>query len=118
MLSNEGLVGQHYRLKGLARILQIVVSQTLNKWRLLNVGDGATSAAHYAHTLSGRGAGEGVKGRLAADRVGGLEGAAVRLQGLGVRFKVKRAWRAWVDELFGIGGELAGDGPAQGVQGQ
>ncbi len=50
---------------------------------------------------------------MGADSVGGLEWTSVRLHGLGVSIEVQRAWGSWVDELFGIGRELAGDGTSE-----
>lgn len=50
--------------------------------------------------------------------MGGLERAGVRLHGLGVGIKVKGARGSWVDKLFGVGRELAGDGTSEGVQGE
>lgn len=42
----------------------------------------------------------------------------MRLQGLRVSIKEQRPRGSWVDELFGIGGELAGHGGSKGVQRQ
>lgn len=91
MFSNEGLVGQHHRLEGLAGILQVVVSQALDKRWLFHIRDWASSTADDAHALSGRGAGVRVKRRLAVDLVRGLEGAGVRLHGLCLNFEEERA---------------------------
>ena len=55
---------------------------------------------------------------MGVNSVGGLEWAGVRLHGLGVSIEVKGARGSWVDKLFGVGGELAGDGTAEGVQGE
>lgn len=113
---NEGLVGQNDRLEGLTRVLQAVASQSFNERRLLHVRDSA-AAANDAHAL-GRGGGEGVKGRVGADGVGGLERAGMRLNGLRVSIEEEGPGGSWVDELFGVGGELAGHGGSEGVQRQ
>lgn len=55
---------------------------------------------------------------MGVNSVRGLEWAGMRLHGLGVSIEVKRAWGSWVDKLFGVGRELAGDGTSEGVQGQ
>lgn len=48
----------------------------------------------------------------------GLERAGVRLQGLTIGVKVEGPRGSRIDKLFGVRGELAGDLPSQGVQGE
>lgn len=109
-----GLVSQHDGLEGLVWVLQVVAPQALHEGRLLHVGD-PSRGAHHTHIRGGGRGGEGLKGGVGE---GWLEWAGVVVHGRGVGLEEERPWGSWVDKLFGIGGELAGDGASEGVKGE